>query len=164
MAQQPKILEPEAFKFIIENTPLVSIDLCLVHKGYILLGKRNNQPLKGEWFTPGGRVFKNEPWQGCIQRVARSELGLSIRDPFCFRLMGVWDHFYEDSAMDENISTHYINLPHYLCLSERPDFSTDQQHRCVSWFELEKVAGNDDFHEYMQAYSSWLINAGIEND
>ena len=52
------VLDIATFKIIIENTPLVSIDLCLICGGQILLGRRNNEPLKGVWFTPGGRVLK----------------------------------------------------------------------------------------------------------
>ena len=60
-----------------ENTPLVSIDLCLICNGQILLGKRRNEPLKGIWFTPGGRIHKNETWQDALLRIAEVELGLS---------------------------------------------------------------------------------------
>jgi colanic acid biosynthesis protein WcaH len=66
------MLGPDTFKSIVENAPLVSIDISLAYKGKILLGRRNNQPLKGEWFIPGGRIFKNEPWQECIRRVVGS--------------------------------------------------------------------------------------------
>ena len=52
------MLDSKNFKIIIENTPLVSIDLCIVCDSQILLGKRENEPLKGVWFTPGGRIFK----------------------------------------------------------------------------------------------------------
>ena len=152
------------FKFIIENTPLVSIDICLLYKGKMLLGRRNNQPLKGEWFTPGGRIFKDEPWQECLRRIMGSELGISAEDPIRFNLMGVWDHFYENSAMDENISTHYLNLPHYCILEERPSLSIDQQHNDLRWFDLDEVAGKNNFHEYMQSYASWLIKVDKEND
>lgn len=158
------MLEPNTFKSIVENAPLVSIDICLVYEGKILLGRRNNQPLKGEWFTPGGRIFKNEPWQECLGRVARSEIGLVIEDIASFRLMGVWDHFYENSVTDEKVSTHYVNLPHYCLLTEMPELSIDQQHDDLSWFDLEQVAGSDSFHEYIQGYTSWLINAGVKND
>lgn len=152
------MLEPDTFKSIIENAPLVSIDICLVYKGKILLGRRNNQPLKGEWFTPGGRIFKNEPWQECIRRVADSELGLVIDDLPNARLMGVWDHFYENSVMGENVSTHYVNLPHYIRLKERPKLTIDKQHNDMSWFDLSEVVGKDSFHKYIQSYASWLSN------
>ncbi len=48
------MLDVQTFRTVIENTPLVSIDLCLVYDGQALLGKRANEPLKGEWFTQGG--------------------------------------------------------------------------------------------------------------
>ena len=51
------MLDAHTFKTVIGNAPLVSIDFCLVCEGQILLGKRNNEPLKGEWFTPGGRIY-----------------------------------------------------------------------------------------------------------
>jgi colanic acid biosynthesis protein WcaH len=158
------MLEPNTFKSIVENAPLVSIDICLVYQGKILLGRRNNQPLRGQWFTPGGRVFKNEPWQECIRRVAGSELGITIEDPTNFKLMGVWDHFYENSVMDEKVSTHYVNLPHHCRLMEKPKLTMDQQHNDLSWFDLEKIAGNNSFHKYIRNYASWLINVGIDND
>jgi colanic acid biosynthesis protein WcaH len=164
LAQQRRMLEPDTFKSIVENAPLVSIDICLVHDGKILLGRRSNEPLKGQWFTPGGRIFKNEYWQECMRRVADSELGLVIDDLPSFTLMGVWDHLYENSVMDENVSTHYVNLPHYCILEERPKLSIDQQHNDLSWFDLKEVASNDGFHKYMQSYASWLINVSKNND
>ena len=164
MAQQQRMLEPDIFKSIVKNAPLVSIDLCLIHDGKILLGKRANEPLKGKWFTPGGRILKNEPWQECMRRVAYSELGIEIDDLPSLILMGVWDHFYENSAMDENISTHYLNLPHYCILEEKPSLYIDQQHNDLKWFDLDEVADKNNFHEYMQSYASWLIKVDKEND
>ncbi|XXK59464.1 GDP-mannose mannosyl hydrolase [Porticoccaceae bacterium nBUS_09] len=164
MAQQRRMLEPDIFKSIVKNTPLVSIDICLLHGGKILLGKRSNEPLKGKWFTPGGRIFKNESWQECILRVSQSELGFVIDDLSSFRLMGVWDHFYENSVMDNDMSTHYVNLPHYCILETRPSLSIDQQHNDLRWFDLDEVAGKNGFHEYMQSYASWLIEMGRDND
>ena len=55
------MLDAQTFRTVIENAPLISIDLYLIFEGQILLGKRNNEPLKDEWFTPGGRIHKNEP-------------------------------------------------------------------------------------------------------
>ena len=151
------MLEPDTFKSIIENAPLVSIDICLVYKGKILLGRRNNEPLKGEWFTPGGRIFKNEPWQECIRRVVGSELGITIKDPTEFKLMGVWDHFYSNSVFDESISTHYVNLPHFACFKSMPLIVLDDQHVEFDWFDLQLVATDERFHPYMKNFAEWLI-------
>ncbi|WP_370701703.1 NUDIX domain-containing protein [Thauera phenylacetica] len=42
----------------------------------LLLGLRNNSPAKGWWFTPGGRIRKNEPLYDAQCRVAKDEIGL----------------------------------------------------------------------------------------
>lgn len=158
------MLDAHSFKAILKNAPLVSIDLCLVCDGQILLGKRKNEPLKGEWFTPGGRILKNEMWQSALLRVASSELGLDMKTTDCFSLMGVWDHFYANSAVDEEISTHYVNLPHYLRLDSKPDLKPDYQHNMLKWFGLNEVAENHSFHKYIRTYASWLNKMDIHND
>ena len=42
------MLDVQKFKTVIENAPLVSIDLCLVCDGQLSFDKRTNEPLKGE--------------------------------------------------------------------------------------------------------------------
>ena len=155
------MLDSDTFNTVLNNTPLVSIDLCIVCNGQILLGLRNNNPLKGEWFTPGGRILKNETWDKCLKRIALNELGLDSVDPGQFRLMGIWDHFYDNSVFGENISTHYVNLPHYIHLEDIPSLKIDNQHKEMAWFDLEEIYKNRTFHEYMRRYSSYLLKIDI---
>ena len=122
------MLESRSVEVIVENALLVSIDLCLVSDSKILLGKRNNEPLKGNWFTPGGRIHKNESWQHALRRIGEVEVGLRgilIEDS---SLMGVWDHFHINSVFCKDISTHYVNLPHYTNFKFRPEITLDNQH------------------------------------
>ena len=122
--------------------------------GKILLGKRKNDPLKGFFFTPGGRILKNEAHIDCLIRVARSELGLIIDDIKQAKLMGVWDHFYENSIFGEGVSTHYVNLPHCIYYDQRPEVLLDEQHEAFEWFDLNIVANDNNFHKHMQSYAS----------
>ena len=152
------MLDAQTFKSVIENTPLVSIDLCLICNGQILLGKRRNEPLKGTWFTPGGRIHKNETWQDALLRIAEVELGLSGIAVDDFALMGMWDHFYNNSALDQNTSTHYVNLPHYAEFKSKPQITLDDQHGEFKWFDLSEVAKDEKFHLYIHNYATWLLN------
>lgn len=158
------MLTNQTFKSIVKNTPLVSIDICLVHNNKLLLGKRNNQPYKGGWFTPGGRILKNECWQDCLIRVAQCELGINIDDTKEYKLMGIWDHFYMNSAVDKNISTHYVNLPHFCYLKNKPILIKDSQHDELAWFDLKHININNNFHEYICNYASWLLAESINNN
>ncbi|ETN92847.1 GDP-mannose mannosyl hydrolase [Gammaproteobacteria bacterium MOLA455] len=152
------MLEKEIFKTVIKNTPLVSIDLCIVWDGQVLLCKRTNEPLKGEWFTPGGRIHKNETWQGALLRIAKVELGLSGIAAQDFGLMGMWDHFYSNSAIDQHTSTHYVNLPHHVRFQSKPQITLDDQHAEFKWFDLAVVSSDKKFHPYMHNYATWLLN------
>ncbi len=152
------MLDAQTFKTVIENIPLVSLDLCLVCDGQVLLGKRTNEPLKGEWFTPGGRIHKNETWQDALLRIVKAELGLCDTAVESFSLMGVWDHFYNDSALDQNTSTHYVNLPHYAEFKSKPQIALDDQHGEFKWFDLAVVSSDQKSHPYIRNYASWLLN------
>ena len=147
------MLDPQTFKTIIENTPLVSLDLCLVCNGQILLGKRNNEPLKGEWFTPGGRIYKNETWQDALVRIVKTELGLRYIAVENFSLMGIWDHFYNNSALGQDISTHYVNLPHYAGFQSKPTITLDDQHGEFNWVDLAVVSTDLKSHPYIRNYA-----------
>ena len=135
----------------------------MVCNGQILLGKRNNEPLKGQWFTPGGRIFKNENWQSALQRIALDELWLPPHDCAHFELMGVWDHFYPNSACDESISTHYVNLPQFARFLSKPAIFGDDQHYNWGWFDLEVVVNDEGFHQYVRNYASYSIRKATED-
>ena len=151
------MLDSRTFKTAIENVPLVSIDLCLVSDGELFMGKRINEPLKGEWFTPGGRIQKNETWQDALLRIAKVELGFSSIVVEDFLLMGMWDHFYHNSAIDQNTSTHYVNLPHYAEFISKPKIILDYQHSAFKWFDLAVVSNDEKFHPYLRNYAIWLL-------
>lgn len=151
------MLDVQTFKSVVENTPLVSIDLCLVCNGQIFLGKRRNDPLKGRWFTPGGRIHKNETWQDALLRILEVELGLSGIELKDFALMGIWDHFYSNSALDQNTSTHYVNLPHFAEFKSKPQVVLDYQHDEFKWFDLSVVSNDEIFHPYIRNYTGWVL-------
>jgi len=53
------MLDINTFRTVFENTHLVFMNICLVSDNKMPLGKRNNKPLKGQWFILGGRILKN---------------------------------------------------------------------------------------------------------
>ena len=143
-------------RLVVERAPLASIDLCIVHCGHLLVGRRTNDPLKGSWFTPGGCIRKGEAWTSALIRVAREELSF-VPDVNAFNMMGIWDHFYDHSAVDSELSTHYVNLPHFYVCDVRPSVQADRQHSELAWISLEKIGSGDDFHPYLRSYAKWLL-------
>ena len=152
------------FERAVGAMPLVSVDWVLLNQaGQMLLGRRRNAPARHWWFTPGGRVRKNEPLSSCLQRVAVSELGFQASDLKGARFMGVWDHFYEDSAFSAGVSTHYVNLPHVLRLRHALDINAlpSDQHRAWRWQDVQAAAVAHDVHPYVRLYAQWVVDEGV---
>ena len=91
-------------------------------------------------------------------RIAEVELGFSVIAVEDSSLMGMWDHFYSNSALDQNTSTHYVNLPHYAEFKSRPQITLDDQHGEFEWFDLSVVAKDGKFNLYLRNYASCLLN------
>lgn len=75
MKQIPRSL----YKQIVEVMPILCVDLVIVHEGKYLLVKRKNEPAKGLWWPPGGRVWKGETIEQAARRKAKEEIGVGVR-------------------------------------------------------------------------------------
>lgn len=52
-------IEKEIYKDILIHIPIPTVDILFVNsQSKLLLGKRNNEPLMGVYYIPGGRVNK----------------------------------------------------------------------------------------------------------
>lgn len=140
----------DKFQTIVENTPLVSIDFIIENNGLYLLGKRVNKPAQGYFFTPGGRIFKNETINQAFSRLSLKELGTSF-DVKDAQFLGVFQHFYEDSFVSDTISTHYIVLVYTIRTSSKPNLPLTEHHE-YHYFSKEKLLKNNDVHDYVKAY------------
>ena len=146
MPIEEKPVPPSEWQKIVENVPLVSVDLVVEHDSGVLLGKRENEPARGAWFVPGGTVLKNETRAEAVHRVAEEELGESVVVSDC---LGTYEHFYDTSEIEGVDSKHYVATA-YRChfKHDDPDFSSDDQHSVLELFHPPF----DDLHPYVKRY------------
>lgn len=136
----------DEWETIVEHVPIVSVDLVIEHEDGVLLGKRENEPAKGEWFFPGGRVLKNETRREAVHRVAEQELGTPVEIIDC---LGTAEHFYQSSDVPGVDSKHYLSTGfHCEIASEDSDLHPDKQHSDFRVFEPSAQS----LHEYVQTY------------
>jgi len=143
-------LSRELFSSVVENTPLISIDLIVENsEGKVLLGKRVNEPAKSFWFVPGGRVFKDETLDNAFSRTLREEIGLDlVRNESSF--YGLYEHFYENNVFNNAFTTHYIVLAHKIMTDE--ELKLNNQHESYRWFSKEELLKRNDVHKYTKDY------------
>ena len=64
---------------IIEILPILCVDVIIRnHHDEFLLIKRANEPLKGQWWVIGGRVFKGETLEQAAIRKVKEETALKV--------------------------------------------------------------------------------------
>ena len=149
------LLSPSSFLEVVRSTPLVSIDLILRNPaGEVLLGQRINQPARGYWFVPGGRIRKNERLAEAFRRLAREEVGqaLELSDA---RFLGVFEHFYDTNfAGAAGVSTHYVVLGYQIQLAEPPAHLPGDQHHAYRWWSVEQLLADENVHANTKRYFS----------
>lgn len=132
----------DKYKFILNNMPVPCVDVVIFNeKKEILLLKRDNEPAKGVWWVPGGRILKNETIADAAIRKVREELGVNSK---FIHLLGCSDTIF-DVGPFEDVTTHTVNVYGIVEL-ESFDFKLDDLHE-----DLKFSSNIDDFtHEYLK--------------
>lgn len=141
------------FVEVIKKTPLVAVDLLVRNQeDEVLLGLRDNEPARGFWFVPGGRILLDERITDAFRRIAKEELGIkaSIEEA---RLLGVYEHFYaKNFANEPGFGTHYIIIAYEIRITGTLAKLPEDQHLEFKWLSIERLLNESKVHPYTKAY------------
>ena len=102
-------------------------------------------------FWPGSRLYKGEATEAGAHRVGRVELGVEVE---VTGLLGVYDHFWDTSAVEGVDSRHTVNVVYRAAPTAEPlEVSLDDQHDAHR-FVTRQAPG---LHDYVNRY---LTDAG----
>lgn len=152
MSEDDRPIPPNAWATVVRHVPIVSVDLVVRYDGGVVLGRRRNDPARGEWFIPGGRVRKHERLEDAVRRVGREELGVTVT---VVRRLGVYEHFYDVAEVPDADGKHYVPVG-YVVEPDGDEFCPDDQHEGFRVFEppFEDI----DLHPHVTDY---LQDAGL---
>lgn len=141
-------LTKDEFSKVIKNTPLISIDICILKGRSILLGKRINPPAKDFFFVPGGRIRKSELKKSAFERILKTELGFVLENDSykLVKYLGCYEHLYEDNFLgNDDFGTHYVVLAYlisYEYLLKKYEEIRSEQHSEYVWVNIDEIDDN----------------------
>jgi mutator protein MutT len=85
------------------QAPVVGVGAVIFDQQHVLLVRRAQEPLRGQWALPGGAVELGETLEDAIVREVREETGLTIRP------LGIVKTFERiDRQPDGRVRFHYV--------------------------------------------------------
>jgi len=117
------------------DNPLVGVGAVLVRDNRVLLVRRGQAPLLGEWSLPGGVLECGETLREATIREAREETGLIVETG---ELLGVYERVIRSE--DGRVRYHYV-LIDFLCRVVAGDLKAGSDAANVRWFEPAELDG-----------------------
>jgi len=126
------------YREILDKTAVCTVDVVIFNKDMseTLLFRRKNLPLKGCYFSIGGRLYKNEKLDDCAIRQLKKEAGIKASKKDIF-FGGVAEELNRDSIF-ENVSYHAVNIFYGFKTDDKNlKLKLDDQHDGFKWFSVK---------------------------
>ncbi|MGO9405321.1 MAG: NUDIX hydrolase [Terriglobales bacterium] len=115
------------------ESPLVGVGAVIVQDHSVLLIRRGQPPLLGEWSLPGGVLECGETLREAVAREAREETGLLVETG---EMLGVYERVIRDD--ERRVRYHYV-LVDFLCRVVAGDLKAGSDAADVRWFMRDEL-------------------------
>jgi ADP-ribose pyrophosphatase YjhB (NUDIX family) len=116
------------------DRPIVGVGAVVLDGDRVLLVRRANEPLKGEWSIPGGAVEIGETLEAAAAREVLEETGLQVA---VGPIVEVLDRIRRDP--DGRPRFHYV-LVDFVCRPGGGTLACASDAAAVAWVEIDRLA------------------------
>jgi nucleoside-diphosphate-sugar epimerase/ADP-ribose pyrophosphatase YjhB (NUDIX family) len=151
VSSSSRLIPQVVYKMILDNVPLVCVDLVIVKDNKVFLIKRNNKPCEGVYWVQGGRMFKNEGIEECGIRKTAAELNIPAENIKITNYLGTFSTEFCDS--EQGSASHTVNVTFQAEIEDIP-LSFDSDHSDGKWFDINgaipaELKGQYKHHPYV---------------
>jgi 8-oxo-dGTP diphosphatase len=115
------------------ESPLVGVGAVIVQNHSVLLIRRGQPPLLGEWSLPGGVLECGETLREAVVREVREETGLAVETG---EMLGVYERLIQG---DEGRMRYHYVLIDFLCRPVAGSLKAGSDAADVSWFTRDEL-------------------------
>jgi 8-oxo-dGTP diphosphatase len=115
------------------DRPVVGVGAVVLDGDRVLLIKRGNEPLKGQWSLPGGSVEIGETLETAIAREVREETGLAVE---VGPIVEVLDRITRDAG--GRVEHHFV-LVDFVCRATEGVLRGASDADAAEWVPLERL-------------------------
>jgi 8-oxo-dGTP diphosphatase len=115
------------------EVPFVGVGAVIVQDGRVLLIRRGQPPLLGEWSLPGGVLECGEALRDAAVREACEETGVVVET---VEMLGVYERVIRSD--DGRVRYHYV-LIDFLCCPVAGDLKAGSDAADVRWFTRDEL-------------------------
>lgn len=126
--------------------PEIAVGAIVIHDDSLLMVQRANEPGKGLWSLPGGRVELGEFLADALRREVREETGLEVD---VGELAGILE-----VPGDE---LHYVILDYHAVVVGSPEPRADGDVGDARWVPLGQVAHMDCTPRFVETMKAWKV-------
>lgn len=133
------LIPDSEYSLILKKMPVLCVDVLIIHAGKCLLIKRENDPAKGQYWLPGGRVHKLESIENAAIRKAKEETNLNCQ---YIGIVSVEETiFKKEGQMITDV--HTVNICCELHVPDTILLETDKYHSDFKWVDKQSSAYHD---------------------
>jgi 8-oxo-dGTP diphosphatase len=115
------------------ESPLIGVGAVIVQDNRVLVIRRGQAPLLGEWSLPGGVLECGETLREATIREAREETGLAVE---VGEMLGVYERVIRSE--DGRVRYHYV-LIDFLCRPVAGELKAASDAADAGWFTREEL-------------------------
>jgi len=141
-----KSIDSNLYKQIINKMPIPTVDVLIFDKSLekTLLFLRKNVPLKGDYYSIGGRLEKGENLvEGAINNFYE-EMGIKLSKKDLYPV-GTINEIFDETSFGKNGGIHSVNYFFALKVNGNLKIELDSQHSEHKWFDVNEKS----LHPYM---------------
>jgi len=144
---------------VLDDIVVTCVDCVVAYGEQMLLGLRRQEPYKGGWWVPGGRMHPGERFEETAQRVLRRELGLKViadRFDYISTTSYIWSR-REQPPADHGCHMIGVNLVLRISLKESQQITHGEDYQTSRWANLREVFTNNHYHPVIRRFAGFLL-------